>query len=583
MLTIVKAPPIEDVVQPGDVLDGRYKLVRVIGEGGMGTVFLAEHVLIKRRVAIKILHSDLARDADVVERFMNEARAAGTLGHPNIVESTDMGFARHEVPFIVFEYLEGTLLSDEVYRLRGLTVRRALKIAYQIASALDAAHRASIIHRDLKSDNVFLTDKEDAADHVKVLDFGISRFLEADNDRTGRGGKRRGVLMGPPEFMAPEQIKSPESVDARTDIYALGVLLYECLAGKTPFVNENKTDPHELLHRIVLDAAPRLARADLPVGLADMIHDKLLAKDPKDRYQSMRDVQAAIEAFTSVARRDTHPSIEPPVITVPAAAPVLLPAVPAVSVRRRAWLWLVPALLAGAAGAVLMLAPPTVAKGSPQTAELERDADQIAAALDATASAAAMRVEGVASSPMLRAAIETDSATLEDMARDGSVIKPQPGEVIEIFQLRDGQPASLLRVPARASAITAGAPARFLATPGGATIVVSAPVTRTSGAVGGSVALGVPVDVRALAPHIADHAIDVKLSGAGTDIVLGDHDGAGIERTFPVKSRLAQLSLIATVGTPLVSTQPYAVAGYVCVAAAALFLMLFLVGLVARR
>jgi tRNA A-37 threonylcarbamoyl transferase component Bud32 len=583
MLKIVKTPPIiEDVVQPGDVLDGRYKLVRVIGEGGMGTVFLAEHVLIKRRVAIKILHSDLARDAEVVERFMNEARAAGTLGHPNIVESTDMGFARHEVPFIVFEYLEGTLLSDEVYRMRGLTVRRALKIAHQIASALDAAHRASIIHRDLKSDNVFLTDKDEAVDHVKVLDFGISRFLEAEQDRTGRGGMRRGMMMGTPEFMAPEQITSPESVDARTDIYALGVLLYECLAGKTPFVNENKADPHELLHRIVLDAPPRLDRPGLPAGLADMIHDKLLAKDPEARYQSMREVQGALEAFTSVARRDTHPSIEPPVIVVPAQ-----PALPAAPRRRRAWLWLVPALLAGAAGAALMMMPPRTTQGTPRTAELERDADQLGAALDATASAAALRVEGVASSPMLRAAIETDRATLEDMARDGSVIKPRSGEVVEIFQLRDGTPTSLLRVPSTASAIShvPGAPPRFVAAPGSATVVVSAPVTRTSGTVGGSVALAVPVDVRTLAPRIGTHAIGARLSGAGTDLVLAERpaDARGVERTFPVKSRFAQLSLIATVGAPLVTTQPYALAGYGCLAAAALFSLLFLVGLVARR
>src|ERR1043165_8531605 len=126
MLQLVKSSGTERVVQVGDVLEGRYKLQRIIGEGGMGTVFLAEHVLIKRRVAIKVLRADFARDADVIERFMNEARAAGTLGHPNIVESTDMGFARNDVPYIVFEYLEGALLSDEVYRLGGLTPRRAL-------------------------------------------------------------------------------------------------------------------------------------------------------------------------------------------------------------------------------------------------------------------------------------------------------------------------------------------------------------------------------------------------------------------------------------------------------------------------
>src|SRR5688572_8865407 len=147
----------EAMVKTGDLLEGRYRIIKTLGEGGMGTVFLAEHALIKRKVAIKILHQDLATNADVIERFMNEARAAGTLGHPNIVESTDMGFTHEHVPYIVYEYLEGTLLTDEVYRVGGLPVRRAVRIAEQITSALHAAHNAGIVHRDLKSDNIFLT------------------------------------------------------------------------------------------------------------------------------------------------------------------------------------------------------------------------------------------------------------------------------------------------------------------------------------------------------------------------------------------------------------------------------------------
>src|SRR6185436_12602044 len=179
-----------------DVVDGRYRIIRVLGQGGMGTVFLAEHTLIHRRVAIKLLHKELATDADAVKRFMNEARAAGTLGHPNIVESTDMGFIDNRVPYIVLEYLEGTLLTDEIYRVGGLPVRRVVRIAQQIASALHAAHNAGIVHRDLKSDNVFLTDKDDALDHVKVLDFGISRFMEHEVSST-----REQIVMGTPEFM----------------------------------------------------------------------------------------------------------------------------------------------------------------------------------------------------------------------------------------------------------------------------------------------------------------------------------------------------------------------------------------------
>ena len=128
----ITTPARDPVFKSGDVLEGRYRIIREIGSGGMGTVYLTEHVLIKRRLAIKVLHPEFATDAEVIERFMNEARAVGTLGHPNIVESTDMGFARDEMPYIVFEYLEGSALSDEVYRLQGLPVRRALKIAHRV-------------------------------------------------------------------------------------------------------------------------------------------------------------------------------------------------------------------------------------------------------------------------------------------------------------------------------------------------------------------------------------------------------------------------------------------------------------------
>jgi len=280
------------VVKTGDVVEGRYRIIKTLGEGGMGTVFLAEHALIKRRVAIKILHPELATDADVIERFMNEARAAGTLGHPNIVESTDMGFTHQHVPYIVFEFLEGALLTDEIYRVGGLPVRRAIWIAQQIASALHAAHNAGIVHRDLKSDNVFLTDKDDALDHVKVLDFGISRFLEAEDEQT-----RRGMVMGTPEFMAPEQITAPDSVDKRADIYALGVIMYEMLTARRPFSNDD--DPRALMQRIVTNAPPPLQRPEVPHALAQMILEKLLAKDPNQRYQSMMDVEAALDSFVT--------------------------------------------------------------------------------------------------------------------------------------------------------------------------------------------------------------------------------------------------------------------------------------------
>jgi serine/threonine-protein kinase len=279
--------------QPGDIVDGRYRILRKLADGGMGTVFLAEHMLIKRRVAIKQLHADLARDREMVDRFLKEATAAGMLGHPHIVESTDMGFTRDGTPFIVFEYLEGCLLVEEIARLRQLPVRRALHIASQLASALDAAHGARIAHLDLKSDNVFLTDRGTDLDHAKLLDFGISRFMEADHETT-----QPGLLVGTPEFMAPEQVTMPDQVDGRADIYALGVLLYEMLTGHCPYTHE---DPRVLLHRIVHEPPPPLGRP-VPPALERLLFDRMLVKSRVDRIQTMREVKDALDVIAAEHR-----------------------------------------------------------------------------------------------------------------------------------------------------------------------------------------------------------------------------------------------------------------------------------------
>jgi serine/threonine-protein kinase len=271
----------------GDVLEGRYRIVAKLAEGGMGTVYLAQHTRIKRRLAIKVLRAELAGELGIVRRFMNEALAAGTLGHPNIVEATDMGFCG-QLPFIVFEYLEGALLTEEIYRVDGLPARRAIDIALQIASALEAAHAAGVIHLDLKTDNIFLTDRGETSDHVKVLDFGIARFMATDIERT------QPMVVGTPEFMAPEQITAPETVDHRTDVYALGACLYEMLMARTPFSGE---DLRVLLHRVVNEPPPPLDD-DVPAELGDAVM-RMLAKRPSDRYTSMR---AVIEDLRAIAQ-----------------------------------------------------------------------------------------------------------------------------------------------------------------------------------------------------------------------------------------------------------------------------------------
>jgi serine/threonine-protein kinase len=275
------------------LLDGRYQVVREIAVGGMSAVYEAIHVKIGRPVAIKVLHRNLASDPDVVARFINEARAVGTFGHPNIVASTDFGELPGGVPYLVLEYLNGRTLAHEISLEGRLDLRRVVRIALQVASALDAAHARGVVHRDLTSENVFLTTHDGTADHVKVLDFGISKFLSTTDPSPKT---RRGLTMGTPEFMAPEQISDPQSVDSRVDIYALGVIMYHMLAGQTPF---GRLPLQSLLTTIVVEAAPPIDRYDLPDGLRSIV-ERALVKNPAERYATMRELGLELERFSSL-------------------------------------------------------------------------------------------------------------------------------------------------------------------------------------------------------------------------------------------------------------------------------------------
>ena len=284
-----KAP--EPVPLVGQLLDGRYQIVREIASGGMSAVYEATHVKIGRTVAIKVLHRDMAGDPEVVARFLNEARAVGTFGHPNIVASTDFGELAGHVPYLVLEYLEGHTLSHEVRTEGPLPIRRVVRIAAQIASALEAAHARNVIHRDLTSANIFLVQREGSPDHVKVLDFGISKFMTADY---AKPKTRRGLTMGTPEFMSPEQISDPDSVDARVDVYALGVIMYQMLAGQCPFT---RMPLQSLLTQIVIEPPPPIERGGNPRGDAgDRGQGALQA--PGERFASMRDMGLEIERLS---------------------------------------------------------------------------------------------------------------------------------------------------------------------------------------------------------------------------------------------------------------------------------------------
>ena len=272
----------------GTTFGHRYEIVAQIAEGSQGRVYVARHLLIERMVAIKVLFLTLASEQGLVSRFLNEGRAAGSLGHPNIVECLDMGYAGDGAPYLVMERLAGQTLAAAIDTLGPFLHGRAAYIATQIASALGAAHDRAIVHRDLKPENVFLVDHATRPDHVKVLDFGISKF----SSEGSRVQTSKGQFLGTPGFMAPEQIDDPASVDARADVYALGATLYHMLAGEPPFAN---VDFPKVL-RCICEEEPRPlaeARPDLPPSVVAIV-ERAMAKSRDDRFQTMADFEEAL-------------------------------------------------------------------------------------------------------------------------------------------------------------------------------------------------------------------------------------------------------------------------------------------------
>ena len=271
----------------GTHLDGKYLVRRLIGEGGMGLVYEAEHVEIGRRVAIKILHSRYTREPDVVSRFRSEARAATRIGHPHIIDVFDSGTTVDGAVYLVMEFLDGRDLGWVIGDSSPLSAVRSMSIARDICEALAAAHKASILHRDLKPENIFLVNTPGPparVDFVKVLDFGIAKTLDAVTEKS-KHQTTPGVAMGTPEYMAPEQAAGKD-VDARADIYSVGAILYEMLSGAPPHEGDNVM---EVLTKkaTIVPASLLTVRPELPIALAALV-ERSLAREPADRPESMR-------------------------------------------------------------------------------------------------------------------------------------------------------------------------------------------------------------------------------------------------------------------------------------------------------
>ena len=268
----------------GTTLDNRYEIVKRLGEGGMGVVYEARHVVLGKKFAIKILRSDLSNNKEIVERFIQEAKAASSIGHENIIEVTDFGYTPDGNLYFVMEFLNGESLDTILQRDGKLPIQRSLTILRQVALALNAAHKEGIIHRDLKPENIFIVNRKDGSQFVKVLDFGIAKVSQ---DGTGSKLTRTGVVFGTPQYMSPEQAQG-KKIDARSDIYSLGVVAYEMVTGRVPFTGESFM---EIMTKHILDEPPPPSQflPSIPKELENFIL-KCIAKKPEDRYQSMEEV-----------------------------------------------------------------------------------------------------------------------------------------------------------------------------------------------------------------------------------------------------------------------------------------------------
>lgn len=299
------APPSSAPARTGELIDGRYLLGDRIAYGGMGVVYAATHLDLDRPVALKFIRAELADDSVIVARFLNEARSVARLGNEHVARVLDFGKLPSGVPYLVMERLEGADLATALVERGPMPVATAVDYVLQACEALAEAHARGIVHRDIKPENLFLTHAVDGAPVIKVLDFGISKQLASKPERSFTHPRR---TIGSPWYMSPEQMRNPQLVDARTDIWSMGVVLFQLLTGQLPF--DGETLP-EVCGRVLCDPPLTLCqvRPELPRQL-DAIVRHCLQKDPASRFSDIGELAQALDAFSTSAFRSSASSIE---------------------------------------------------------------------------------------------------------------------------------------------------------------------------------------------------------------------------------------------------------------------------------
>ena len=349
--TLRSSGPTQDLV--GQVLADRYHIMKKLGEGGMGQVYLAEHVKMGRRSAIKVMNPSMVHDPEAVARFNREAANASRISDAHVCAIYDFGETPDGLIYLAMEFVEGEPLTELIRREGALPVARAADICIQVAAALQAAHDLGIVHRDLKPDNIMLARDRDGADAVKVVDFGLAKAVGGSGGGGNQKVTRTGLVIGTPEFMSPEQL-SGDKLDGRSDVYSLGLVMFNMLTGTLPFPADSVQEA--MVKRLTDEPAELLeVRPDLhfPAGLQEVL-DTALARRPVDRYQSAAKFAHDLESVVGLSRTGAGSAL-PSTLAGPDDQTELLE--PPLRVRKRSRVPIVVGVIValGAAGTVVMI------------------------------------------------------------------------------------------------------------------------------------------------------------------------------------------------------------------------------------